>query len=179
MPDPKDSDSTETRARAESRRDFLRLLPLGIFGAMLATVATAAFRFLRPPRAQASSAKWIDVAPLSEVKGAKPVMRTITVERTAGWSSTLEEQFVYVLPQKGNQVVSAVCPHEGCNVNWREEAGVFSCPCHDSNFNADGARLGGPARRGLDPLPSREQNGVIQVQYQTFVNNVAERVTRG
>ncbi|MBV9209743.1 MAG: ubiquinol-cytochrome c reductase iron-sulfur subunit, partial [Acidobacteria bacterium] len=48
----------------------------------------------------------------------------------------------------------------------------------DSSFAANGERVSGPARRGLDPLPTREKDGVLQVQYQTFVNNIEERVPR-
>jgi Rieske Fe-S protein len=116
---------------------------------------------------------------LSELKGARPQMRSIVAEHEAGWATTLEEHFVYVLPDKNHTVLSSVCPHEGCNVSWRDDTGGFYCPCHDSYFAPDGARLSGPARRGLDPLPTREENGMLQVQYQTFVNNTEGRIARG
>lgn len=59
------------------------------------------------------------------------------------------------------------CPHEGCDVDFVQdpatlppevkadikeplEHGVYVCPCHNSTFKADdGARLAGPAPRGL------------------------------
>jgi Rieske Fe-S protein len=59
------------------------------------------------------------------------------------------------------------CPHEGCDVEFVRDPKtqppeafaelpaiptepVFICPCHNSTFRAsDGARLGGPAPRGL------------------------------
>ena len=59
------------------------------------------------------------------------------------------------------------CPHEGCDVEFVRDPKtqppeafaelpsiptepVFICPCHNSTFKAsDGARLGGPAPRGL------------------------------
>ena len=59
------------------------------------------------------------------------------------------------------------CPHEGCDVDFvpapkslpqdvKDEIGhavdrsVYLCPCHNSTFTAeDGARLSGPAPRGL------------------------------
>lgn len=170
---------TTNQVLGKTRRDFLQMLPLGILAGMAATLATAAFRFLRPVMSQASNAKWIDVMPVAQIKGEKPIMRGIVAEHNAGWSSTLEEYFVYILPQNHNRVLSAVCPHEGCNVTWRDETNKFACPCHDSNFTADGSRLDGPARRGLDPLPSREQDGILQVQYQTYSNNTSERVVRG
>ncbi len=57
-----------------------------------------------------------------------------------------------MLPAKNNQVLSAICPHEGCEVVWEQNTNRFSCPCHESYFAADGSRISGPSPRGLDPL---------------------------
>ena len=165
-------------AAHKSRRAFVLLLPLAAIGGMFATVATAALRFLRPV-VSASSEKWIDLAQITELGGNKPVARRIVAEQVSGWAKSLAEHSVYILPGQNNRVLSAVCPHEGCEVSWRDDENVFSCPCHDSNFAADGSRIYGPARRGLDPLPSRVADGKLQVQYQTFVNNTQERTPRG
>ena len=83
----------------------------------------------------------------------------------AGWAITTEEHNVFVLPAKNNQVLSAICPHEGCEVAWEQNSNRFSCPCHESYFSADGSRISGPSPRGLDPLPMRVQDGKLQVQY--------------
>jgi Rieske Fe-S protein len=166
-------------APANSRRKFLLLLPYAILAGITATIATAAFRFLRPMSAEAATPGWTDVAPVASMTGDKPIMRSILVEHNAGWSSKFEEHLVYVLPQHERQVLTAACPHEGCNVSWREDQNTFACPCHESYFAPDGARINGPARRGLDPLPTREANGVLQVQFRSYENNTAERVVRG
>ena len=160
------------------RRNFLLLIPIAIFASVAGAVATAAFRFLRPISASQRQLKWIDAMPMAHVKGDKPLMCSIVTERTAGWATTLEEQQVFVLPSHQHQAFSSTCPHEGCNVMWREEKNDFFCPCHDSLFGLDGARMSGPAPRGLDPLPTREKDGMLQVQYQTFVNNKVERIPR-
>jgi len=161
-----------------ARRAFLVLLPIGVLGGACGNVIAAALRFLRPEHSTASE-KWLEVAPLSELKGDKPISRKVVVEQTQGWARVVAEQHVYVLPAKNNQVLSAVCPHEGCEVAWTPDTGVFACPCHDSSFAADGSQINGPARRGLDPLPSRVENGMLQVQYHFFVNNTEERIRRG
>ena len=173
----RDNDSSGS-APDKSRRAFVLLLPFAAIGGMFATVATAAFRFLRPV-VSARSEKWIDVAQIAELSGNKPAARKIVAEQVAGWAKSLAEHSVYILPGKNNQVLSADCPHEGCEVSWRDDENVFSCPCHDSNFAADGSRIYGPARRGLHPLPSRVADGKLQVQYQSFVNNTQERTPRG
>jgi Rieske Fe-S protein len=149
---------------AESRRSFLKLLPLGVLAGVFASIGGAAFRFLRP-RIGAVSDAWLDVATVSELQGPQPLARKVVAENIAGWAITTEEHNVFVLPAKNNQVLSAICPHEGCEVSWDQGANRFSCPCHASYFTADGARISGPATRGLDPLPMRVQDGKLQVQY--------------
>ena len=163
----------------QGRRNFLLLIPLGIFAAVMGTMLTAAFRFLRPHTMGTGEYKWSDVGQVTELVGERPIMRSIIAEHNVGWASTQEEHFVYVLPNKNHQVLSSMCTHEGCNVSWRDDTSGFFCPCHDSYFAADGALLSGPARRGLDPLPTRLADGRLQVQYQTFVNNTEERIVRG
>jgi len=147
-----------------SRRSFLKLLPMGVVAGVFASIGGAAFRFLRP-RIGAVSEAWLDVAMLSELKGPQPLARKIVAENIAGWAITTEEHNVFVLPEKNNQVLSAICPHEGCEVAWDQASNRFSCPCHESYFAADGARISGPATRGLDPLPMRVQDGKLQCQY--------------
>ncbi len=162
----------------KSRRRFVLLLPFAAIGGIFATVAGAAFRFLRPV-VSASTEQWIDVALVAELSGNKPVARKMVAEQVAGWAKSLAEHSVFILPGQNNRVLSAVCPHEGCEVSWRDDKNIFSCPCHDSDFASDGQRISGPARRGLDSLPSRVADGKLQVQYQSFVNNTQERIRRG
>jgi cytochrome b6-f complex iron-sulfur subunit len=158
------------------RRRFMLLLPFGVLAGIAGTMVTAAFRFLRPlSGSTTAAARWVDIGPLSKLKGDKPLLKRLITEQQTGWATSREEHFVYVLPGKDNTVLSCVCPHEGCNVSWSEGQDGFICPCHDSFFAADGSRVKGPARRGLDPLPTREQNGVLQVQYVSFVNNTEQR----
>lgn len=51
--------------------------------------------------------------------------------------------------QEGLYVVSSVCTHLGCNVDWNEERIGFDCPCHGSSFDGDGGNISGPAPRPL------------------------------
>ena len=148
----------------DSRRSFLKILPLGVLAGVFASIGGAAFRFLRP-RLAAASDRWLDVANVSELSGPQPITRKVVAQHIAGWAVTTEEHNVFVLPANGNQVLSAVCPHEGCEVAWQQNTNRFACPCHESYFAADGSRISGPARRALDTLPARVQDGKLQVQY--------------
>lgn len=156
-----DTDKTPVN---RSRRSFLGLLPLGVFAGVFVSIGAAAFRFLRP-RLSAPSEQWLDVAALSELNGPQPIAKKVLAEHVSGWVITNEEHNVFVLPAKNNQVLSTICPHEGCEVSWEQARNRFACPCHESYFTADGARISGPAPRGLDVLPTRVQDGKLQVQY--------------
>ena len=156
-----DTDKTPVN---RSRRSFLGLLPVGVLFGIFASIGGAAFRFLRP-RLSAPSDQWLDVASVSELTGPQPIAKKVLAEHVSGWVITNEEHNVFVLPAKNNQVLSPICPHEGCEVSWEQARNRFACPCHESYFTADGARISGPAPRGLDALPARVQDGKLQVQY--------------
>jgi Rieske Fe-S protein len=164
--------------RDNGRRKFLLIFPIGVFGAIAGVMTAAAWRFLRPMGAAKQEEKWLDVGPVADLKGDKPIIRSVMTERTDGWATTFEEQSIIVVPKQDHQAYSTVCPHEGCAVVWRDESNDFFCPCHDSLFSADGAWVAGPSRRGLDPLPSRHKDGVLQVQHHNFINNTEERTPR-
>lgn len=66
---------------------------------------------------------------------------------------------------KDLDVRSAVCPHLGCAIGFDAAAGNYLCPCHDSRFGLDGAKLTGPSERGLDPLPVDVVDGRLKVTW--------------
>ena len=45
--------------------------------------------------------------------------------------------------------INAVCTHLGCVVPWNRAAGKFMCPCHGSQYDADGKVIRGPAPLSL------------------------------
>jgi nitrite reductase/ring-hydroxylating ferredoxin subunit len=60
---------------------------------------------------------------------------------------------VVVQPTAGDfKAFSAVCPHQGCQVDSIDSSKI-TCPCHGSEFNVtDGAVIQGPAQSGLTAL---------------------------
>lgn len=71
--------------------------------------------------------------------------------------------------------LSAVCPHLGCAVGWDASAGNFLCPCHDSRFSPEGAKLTGPSERGLDELPLQVVEGRLQLTWVRFKQGQPKR----
>jgi Rieske Fe-S protein len=73
-------------------------------------------------------------------------------------------------------ILSPICPHLGCRPEWHDDANRFQCPCHGSQFSIDGEHLAGPAPRGMDPLPLREQSGVAQIMWIRYQSAQPNRV---
>lgn len=55
------------------------------------------------------------------------------------------------------------CPHLGCRIPFCESSERFECPCHGSVFNRKGEYVRGPAPRGMDSFPVREEDGALIV----------------
>jgi cytochrome b6-f complex iron-sulfur subunit len=66
--------------------------------------------------------------------------------------------------REGNQVaaISTTCTHLGCSVSISDTG--FSCPCHGSRYDQDGAVSGGPAPKALPWFKvTLAPNGEIEV----------------
>ena len=46
-------------------------------------------------------------------------------------------------------VISARCPHLGCQLEFNPDECTFDCPCHGSRFDYHGNLLDGPAQKGI------------------------------
>lgn len=165
-----DSSPEAARAPSHSRRKILLWIPAAVFASVFGSVAAAAFRFLRPRAGEVgvsggAEGDWFAVARTSELGGAEPLLREVTIEHRAGWSVTPRPHTFFVLPGAERRVVSAVCPHEGCEVGWDPGQRKFLCPCHDSVFDAGGARLSGPAQSDLAQIRTRLSGDTLEIQY--------------
>jgi Rieske Fe-S protein len=58
----------------------------------------------------------------------------------------------YELLVRTLHVLSAACTHAGCVVRWNSLEQCWDCPCHGSQFAADGSVLNGPAVSPLQRL---------------------------
>lgn len=50
------------------------------------------------------------------------------------------------------ELVTAICPHMGCVVNFNNSEQTWDCPCHGSRFDTKGNLLTGPSLTGLKPI---------------------------
>ncbi len=167
----------------EGRRSFLGvLLGLGSFfvGALLSVplIRFALFPLLR----RTTEIKESPVGALTDFSSlAAPVMRTLQIEQVDGWRKSVSEKVVYVTKDIQGQllVLTSICPHLGCTVPWNKEKKQFVCPCHGATFAADGMRVSGPSRRGMDALETSIQDGQLLARYQYFRQLVADKEVIG
>jgi glycine/D-amino acid oxidase-like deaminating enzyme/nitrite reductase/ring-hydroxylating ferredoxin subunit len=66
-----------------------------------------------------------------------------------------EKVAVYKDETGNHHIVSAVCTHMKCVVNWNEVEKTWDCPCHGSRFKTDGQVIEGPA---ITDLPKKTIN---------------------
>jgi menaquinol-cytochrome c reductase iron-sulfur subunit len=171
------------QSTATGRRSFLgALLALGgaCVGALLSVplVRFAIFPLIR----ETTDTRWAPLGGMNEFSSlSNPLMRTIQIEQLDGWRRAISEKAVYVTkdPQGQVRVLSSVCPHLGCTVPWNREKKQFVCPCHNAIFSPGGARIAGPALRGMDTLETKIEDGQLQVRFQYFRQLVATKEVIG
>ena len=162
------------------RRTFLSILT-GAAGAVTAAIVGVPLlgQILSPLRrtARAAPDTWLGLGSVEAFPVGRPTRVSVPVTVVDGWTTTTEQRAAWVIRKDGGDVTvfTGACPHLGCSVKWREPTARFECPCHDSGFDADGARKAGPARRGLDTLPSRVEGGALEIQWEDYAANVADK----
>lgn len=167
-----------------SRRSFFGTL-LGVAGLAVSAVLTMPLlgSLLRPLYSKSSLTKWSKVGIIDSFPPYKsgPVLKQITFRKLDGWRQTSTTESVYVerKPDGKIRVLSAICPHLNCNVKWHASKNKFVCPCHGSVFGEQGKLLKGPARRGMDPLPFKEEDGELRVHFEFFREDVPYRKVIG
>ncbi|MGH9432482.1 MAG: ubiquinol-cytochrome c reductase iron-sulfur subunit, partial [Terriglobia bacterium] len=135
-------------------------------------LAVPFIRFLLYPIFSRGSKKpWSSLGPAGQFSsGATPVSRFVPIQLDDGWLESSTKRPVYITQdQQGHvEVLSAVCPHLGCTVQWSGAKHQFLCPCHGSVFAPDGTHISGPSPRGMDSLAIKVENGELMVRYEDF-----------
>lgn len=141
----------ETSPASISRRRFLALLTHGGWLATMGVVVYQIGRFL--------GARGLDM-------GLSPVVAAGTLaDFPAETTHYVPEARAWVHNNDGDLVaLDAVCPHLGCLVQQKEPGREgFHCPCHGSEFGANGELERGPAERPLRHLEiqTRPDNTIL------------------
>jgi Rieske Fe-S protein len=141
----------------DGRRGFMRLIGKGSVAlAFLVQIAAAARAFV--PN--------VLYEPLRRFKLRKPG------DYPPGITYDPDRRLFVIREGDDFHVVSAVCSHLGCTVQWKADAHRFDCPCHGSRFQQDGTVIGGPAPRPLEWYAVRlSPDGYLEVDAARVVNH--------
>jgi Rieske Fe-S protein len=141
---------------------------------LAAAAAYPTLRFWRNPGAAESRESWLDAGPVGDLPSGGWVGKLLMLRLPDRWRLDEREVTVY-LRRMGEDVaaLSAVCTHTGCLVRRRDEG--FSCPCHESAFDAEGESLAGPAPRPLDRLETKVERGRVKVRHQLFRGGIPDK----
>ncbi|HIC88797.1 MAG TPA: ubiquinol-cytochrome c reductase iron-sulfur subunit [Anaerolineae bacterium] len=140
-----------------NRRQFLCWLAGGSLSVALLGVVASVIRFLRPPFATEVPVRFTLREP-----SAYPLDTLVYEEAPRVWIGHDKGGFYAIL---------AVCTHLGCTVQHKNAG--FHCPCHDSEFDAAGINLSGPAPRPLDRVMVMLENGRLVVDVSQKVDRSA------
>jgi cytochrome b6-f complex iron-sulfur subunit/menaquinol-cytochrome c reductase iron-sulfur subunit len=171
----------------ETRRGALKhLLVVGGAAVGCIVAAPAAVFVAAPARATGGSGgqrdqRWVKTVRLDALTDGEPKKVSIVDDERDAWTIQRGVDLGSVwLVRRGADVValSAVCPHLGCTVGSLPD-GSFVCPCHDSTFTATGDAVSGPSPRGMDPLATKIEDGVVLVDFKRFRTGTRDRETVG
>jgi Rieske Fe-S protein len=165
------------------RRGALRTLALISGAAGCGALALPTARFLvAPVRGGAGAGRWIKTVPLDSLREGNPKRVALVADRRDAWTLEKDAAMGAVwLVRQGSAVVawSVVCPHLGCAIDRSKTGPGFTCPCHDSSFDAHGGRLTGPSPRGLDSLDTKIEDGFVFVDFRRFRQGTPDKVPVG
>jgi quinol---cytochrome c reductase iron-sulfur subunit, bacillus type len=169
-----------------SRRRFLSLLTQTLLAAIGLLLAVPAIAYVWAPLRRREDADrteegFADAGLLTDLPVDQWRLVTIEVVRRDGWEEKARTKHAVWVRRSadGNSpatVLSPICPHLGCQIEWHPDRSEFVCPCHKGVFTIDGHVVSGPPPRGMDELPSKVRAGRLLIQWRDFKNGVAEPV---
>lgn len=143
-----------------SRREFIKRSLFGVFALLGLGSLFAGLRVLAPSSWRNKKLAWFPLVPEDEVsrsgvKKAELVYAVAGKERKA-------RVFIVSSPDRLT-VLSAVCSHLGCLVNYRKESREFVCPCHGGKYDIAGKNIAGPPPIPLTAYHVEVRNGMVMV----------------
>jgi Rieske Fe-S protein len=143
-----------------SRREFIKKALYGVFALLGLGSLAAGLKVLAPSARTDKELAWFPLLSGDDVPRAG-VKRTELVYAVAG--KERKARVFIVSSQDGLTVLSAVCSHLGCLVNYRKETREFVCPCHGGKYDIAGRNIAGPPPAPLVKYPVRFEKGIVLV----------------
>jgi len=176
---------TFAMAGTTTRRRFLSLMTTALMAVIGLLLAVPAIAYVWTPlrrrgTTDPSEEGFADAGALADLPIGQWRLVTIEVVRRDGWQQKARAAHAVWVRRTGEAdpaatVLSPICPHLGCQIEWHPDRTEFVCPCHKGVFTSNGQVVSGPPPRGMDELPSKVRAGRLLVQWRDFKSGVAER----
>ena len=119
-----------------SRRDFLKLARTGLLTLNGLLGLAGLLRFFSYQSQPPAQMEFVLEAPGDYAPGSRTLLPQVPA--------------LLIRNAMGFRALSLVCPHLGCTVEPQSDG--FTCPCHGSRFDLQGALVRGPASKALTVL---------------------------
>lgn len=166
------------------RRQFLSKCTNGLMTLIGALLGLPALGYVVAPTRGKSTggadASLADAGSLSKVPIGAWTSVPLEVVQQDGWERSRQKHAVWVRRDGASdsdvKVLSPICPHLGCPVNWHADRSEFVCPCHGGVFDQQGHFVSGPPPRSMDALEFEVRNGTLMVRWRDYKIGVPQRV---
>ncbi|MBD6620765.1 ubiquinol-cytochrome c reductase iron-sulfur subunit [Komarekiella sp. 'clone 1'] len=136
------------------RRDFITCFGLGYVASSLPAKVVAS-----APETTAISSTSVDWQPVGTVAELDKTGQLLNENSPVG--SVL---VIGTSKSKNLVAVNPTCTHMGCTVEWLAEEKIFLCPCHASEFAANGNVQMGPATKSLSNYETKIEGNLVIVK---------------
>lgn len=128
------------------RRAFLAWASGALFLLITLILAIPLVGFAFAPVFARQRRRWVKLGRTADVPLGVPTKLVYSYPAREGGLSTLVQGAVYVDTEDGRnfRILSNLCSHAHCAVQWSAETGVFQCPCHEGRFDRSGHVVSGP-----------------------------------
>ncbi|HEY9906636.1 MAG TPA: cytochrome b6-f complex iron-sulfur subunit [Thermosynechococcaceae cyanobacterium] len=134
------------------RRQFMNLLLVGAGGATVLGMLYPVVKYFIPPASGGGGGG----VTAKDALGNDILVGDFVASHNAGdhvLAQGLKGDPTYIVVKEDKSLadfgINAVCTHLGCVVPWNASENKFMCPCHGSQYNADGKVVRGPAPLSL------------------------------
>jgi len=134
-----------------NRRRFLKSLLAALGTTLLAAFIYPLVRFLAPPS--------------GEAEGKKVVIKRSEIPAGSAKDIVVNSipSIIINTPDKGFIVLSKICTHLGCLVEYDKIKSRLLCPCHAGVYSLDGNVVSGPPPKPLRKFPVKVEGEEILI----------------
>ncbi len=165
------------------RRRVLKVVLASGAVALCGAAAAPPIAYVVASRGGSGGARWIKTVRLEQLPEGTPSKVKIVADVRDAWKLERSADLGAVwLVRMGDKVraLSVVCPHLGCSIGPNTDGKGYACPCHDSFFDENGKKQGGPSPRDMDTLDTRiADDGTVEVDFRRYRQGTPERVEIG